>query len=225
MCPALVSEPCRRRSPLAGSEGISPRGFSRWRGCAKRVQSPSAAPLVTATVHGTPGQAWSAATSGRRRPGWLQPLAAVGGLGDRADVCLETDGSRRGGTDHFREPPHGGRPPGGPARIAAILAQENRVAAKRGGLELADGLFTRPTHRTDGVVLDRRARGGGEIPRAPRPRQLPGGTPVRCPAGARFWGHERGGHDPTGVACVRQVPGAPIAAWSRFIDQDPGVGC
>ena len=48
--PALVMAPCRRRSPLESSEGISPKNFMRGLGLSKRVRSPSSAPVVTATV-------------------------------------------------------------------------------------------------------------------------------------------------------------------------------
>jgi hypothetical protein len=41
----------------------------RWRGLSKRVRSPRAATVVTATVHCTPRRAWSAATTGGTRQG------------------------------------------------------------------------------------------------------------------------------------------------------------
>jgi hypothetical protein len=105
-----------------------------------------------------------------RLQSWLQSLEAVGVLIDRADVFLENELLRWGGTDHFREPPQVGRVPGGPARRADILSQEKRFEAKLGGLAIADGIFTRTTQITDGFVLDRGDLDGGEIPRAHQPR-------------------------------------------------------
>ena len=55
--PALVIDPCRRRSPLEYSEGISPRYFISCLGFSKRVRSPSSATMVTATVNCTPRRA------------------------------------------------------------------------------------------------------------------------------------------------------------------------
>jgi hypothetical protein len=74
----------------------------------------------------------------------LQSLEAVGVLVDRADVFLVNDLLRRGGTDHFREPPQMGWAPGGPARIADIVAEQKGFEPELGGLEIADGIFTGP---------------------------------------------------------------------------------
>jgi hypothetical protein len=117
-----------------------------------------------------------------------------------------------------------GWPPGGPTRIADILAQENRFEAKLGGLEITEGIVTRPTQLTDGVVLDRGDLDGGEIPRAHQPRQWPRVTPVSVQAVARVLGHEGRSDDPAAMAWFRQIAREPGPTGSRFIDDDQGLG-
>jgi hypothetical protein len=50
---------------------------------------------------------------------------------------LEDDLLSGWGTDDFREPSEVGRLPGGPAVIAAILAQQEGLQAVLGGLEIS----------------------------------------------------------------------------------------
>ena len=65
--PVFVMPPGRRRAPVAYAAGVKPRECMSCLGVANRVRSPRAAPVVTATVHGTPRRAWSAATTGASR--------------------------------------------------------------------------------------------------------------------------------------------------------------
>lgn len=95
--------------------------------------------------------------------GLLEALEALGVCRHGSDVFLEHELLGRGRTDHLTEPPQGGQAPGGPAHIADILAQENRFEAKRGGLEITEGICTRPTQIPDRLVLDRRDVAGGEL--------------------------------------------------------------
>ena len=55
----------------------------------QRVRSPSAATVVTATVHGTPRQAWSASTTGCKRQVCTCSRSACSRRGKRA-VCSVT---------------------------------------------------------------------------------------------------------------------------------------
>jgi hypothetical protein len=87
--PALGIVPCRRRSPLAYSEGIRPSYFISWRGVSTRVRSPSSATRVTATVHWTPRKACSASTSGCRRQVFTGSCSACASRGRRS-VCSLT---------------------------------------------------------------------------------------------------------------------------------------
>ena len=84
---------------------------------------------------------------------WPEALEPFGVLLDRAGPVLEDDLWRWGGADHFGEPPHMGRAPGRPTRIADIEAEHKGFATKRGGLEIGDG-----------VVFHSRDRDGGEVP-------------------------------------------------------------
>ena len=67
LLPVCVMPPCRRRSPVEYAEGVKPRECMSCLGLSKRVRSPRAATVVTATVHGTPRRAWSASTTGASR--------------------------------------------------------------------------------------------------------------------------------------------------------------
>src|SRR5262245_26139115 len=65
--PALVIDPCWRRSPEEYSEGTNPKNFMSSLGVSKRVRSPISATMVTATVNCTPRKAWRASTTGCKR--------------------------------------------------------------------------------------------------------------------------------------------------------------
>jgi hypothetical protein len=67
----------------------------------------------------------------------FQPLESLAVFGDRSDVCLEDDLLSGCGTDDFKELSEVGRLPGGPAVIAAILAQQEGLQAVLGGLEIS----------------------------------------------------------------------------------------
>ena len=125
-------------------------------------------------------------------PFLLQTRQAVGLFIDRPDVFLEDDRWRRGGTDHFGEPPQMGRAPGGPARLPAILPQEEGFETKRGGLAVPKSIFAGAGagEIAPGVVLDRGAIHSGESPRAHQPRPWPRVTTVGVHAVARFLGKE-----------------------------------
>jgi hypothetical protein len=154
----------------------------------------------------------------------LQSVEAFGVLVDRADVFLENDWLRWGGTDHFREPPQVGRPPGGPARIADILAQGQRFEAKLGGLEIADGIFTRTTQITDGFVFDRGDIDGGHITRAHQPSPWHGVAAVGFHPVARLFRNQGGGDDPAAMSFWGQSAREPGATRSCFIDKDEVFG-
>jgi hypothetical protein len=53
----------------------------------------------------------------------FETLEPCGVFGDRSDIGLEDDWLSGCGTDDLCEPPEMGRAPGGPARLADILAQ------------------------------------------------------------------------------------------------------
>jgi hypothetical protein len=78
---------------------------------------------------------------------------ACGGLVDRSDLCLQDDWLCRGGADPLAEPSQVRRAPRGLARIADIVAEPEGVETTRGGLEVTDGLLTRPGELTQGFVF------------------------------------------------------------------------
>jgi hypothetical protein len=93
----------------------------------------------------------------------LQALQAFGLLMDRAHLCLEDDLLRGGGTDHFGAPAQMGWAPGSPACIATSVSEPEGLEPKLGGLESADGIFTRAGEVTDGLVFHVGHRDGGEV--------------------------------------------------------------
>jgi hypothetical protein len=96
-------------------------------------------------------------------PCLLQVLEAYGVLSDRADVCLEDDRWRRGGTDDFGEPPQMRRTPSGVARSADIVPEHKGFETELGSLESTDGIFTSPAQISDGSVFHPGDIDGGEI--------------------------------------------------------------
>jgi hypothetical protein len=138
----------------------------------------------------------------------------------RPDIFLEDELLRRGRTDDFREPAPGGRPPGGLARIAAILPEQTRVEPELGGLEIPDSIFTRPAQLAEGFVCDLGNIDGREVPRAHESRQLDGVTTVGFDPGARRFRTQRRGDDPARLSCFTQVAIEPIPARAGFIDKD-----
>jgi hypothetical protein len=53
--------------PTGRFRGCQPELMHELSGCSQRVRAPSAATVVTATVHGTPRRAWRASTTGAKR--------------------------------------------------------------------------------------------------------------------------------------------------------------
>jgi hypothetical protein len=110
--PAFVRDPCRRRSPLESAEGLTPKHGLRGRGCSTRLRSPSAATVVTVTVHGTPRSACRASTTGctRHEVTWScracsrRPTRAVWSV-TAGTSSGTTMGCAGGGTAHLGEPP------------------------------------------------------------------------------------------------------------------------
>ena len=94
----------------------------------------------------------------------FETLEAFGGLGDRADIFLEAELLSGGGTDDLGEPPQMSRAPRGVACIADIVSEQQGVEPELGGLEIADGSFTRAAEIPNGFIFDLGHIDGGEIP-------------------------------------------------------------
>jgi hypothetical protein len=101
----------------------------------------------------------------RRKAEWLfETSQAFSVLGHRSDIFLADDLLRRGRTDHFREPAQMGWTPGGLTRIADVMPQPKCFEPELGGLEIPDGVFTRPAQIADGFVFDLGNIDGSEVP-------------------------------------------------------------
>ena len=153
-----------------------------------------------------------------------ETLQAFGGLVHRPDICLEDDVRRRGGTDHFSEPAQVGWAPRGPPRIATIVSEEERVEPELGGLEVTDGIFTRPGEVAHGFIFDLGHIHRRESTGAHEPRQWHGITAVGVHAVTRFFRNQGGGHDPALRALWGQVAIAPGPTGPSFLDQDERRG-
>ena len=154
----------------------------------------------------------------------LQTLEPFSLCIERANGFLEDKLWRRGGTDHFREPPQMGRAPGGPAGVADVVSEQTGFEPQLGSLEIADGVFTRAGEVTDRLIFPLRDLDGGEVPRAHQAGQLDRVTAIGVHAVAGLFGNEGGGHHPAVVAFFPQITLEPGAPGPRLRDQDQVCG-
>ena len=76
---------------------------------------------------------------------------------------LERRCARPVGTDDFAQPSEVGWPPGGPARVAAVMPQQESVETPLGGLQIPEDIVTSAAQVTEGLICNRGDIGGGEI--------------------------------------------------------------
>jgi hypothetical protein len=114
----------------------------------------------------------------------------------------------------------GRRAPGGPARRADILPQEQRFQPTLGRLEIMDGIFTRSAQVPNRFIFHRRDIDRGQGPRAHPPGQLDRVTPVRFDPIAGLFGEQRGGHHPAALAFLGHITVAPVPTGPGLIDKD-----
>ena len=147
--------------------------------------------------------------------GLVQTPEALGVLRDGPDIVLQDALVRRGGADACREPPEVGRPPVGPARLAASLAEQEGRETALGILKVAEGIFARPGESTERFLVHGGDLHGGQGSRAGQAGPLPGVTAVRfdplpslcgpqrwchAPAVVGFWLQRRESQEPPGPA-------------------------
>lgn len=87
------------------------------------------------------------------------------------------------------------RVPGGPACVADIVSEQEGFETKRGGLEIADGIFARPGEIPNGFVFLLGNMNRGEISGAHRAGQLHRVTPVDFEAVAGPFRNQRRRHN------------------------------
>jgi hypothetical protein len=100
------------------------------------------------------------------------------------------------------------------------VPQEQGLAPNRGGLEIADGLCTRPAQVPNGCLVNRGDVDGGEGARAHQAGQLDGIPTVGVDAIPGLCGDSRGRHDPAPMACVAQRTGEPGPTGACRRDKD-----
>jgi hypothetical protein len=71
----------------------------------------------------------------------FETLEALGVVVDRTDIFLEDNLLRGCGTDDFGEPPQMGGVPGGPARVADIVSEQEGFEPEFRRLEITDGMY------------------------------------------------------------------------------------
>jgi hypothetical protein len=116
----------------------------------------------------------------RQAPRWGLGLAcmvetrqAFGVFVNRTDVCVKANMLSRGGTDDDRAP-------SGPAHVAAIVAEHDGFQTARGGLQIAEGVFTCPDEITKSFICHPRDIDHSEITRAGQAGQWHGISAVGC---------------------------------------------
>ena len=149
---------------------------------------------------------------------------AFGGRVDGPDVFLEDDVLRRGRTDDLREPSEVGRAPIGPARVPYSMPEQKGFEPKSRGLEIAEGICTRPAEVSDGFIFHLGHRDRGAIPRAGQTGQLHGLPAVGFDAVTGLFGNQRRRYHPAVVVFFREIPLEPVAAGAGFIDKDQMFG-
>ena len=112
------------------------------------------------------------------------------------------------------------RAPGGPAGIPDVLPQEKRFEAKLRGLEIVDGIFTRPAQVANGFILHLGHVDRGEVPRAHEAGQFDGVSPVGFDPIPGLFGDQGGNDDPADMAFLGEITVEPIATRASFIDKD-----
>ena len=89
-----------------------------------------------------------------------------------------------------------------------------------GGLEVTASVLPGAAEVAEGRVLDRRDLHGRESAGAPQPGELGGIAASGVDAVACFVRAQRGGHDPTGEVCLREITRTPVPAGASFVDKD-----
>jgi hypothetical protein len=154
----------------------------------------------------------------------VETLEAFGMLVDRAAIFLEDHWRRRGGTDDFGAPPPMGGVPGGPAGIAAIVAEPQGFETERGGLESLQGIFTGAGEISAGFIFDLGDRDCGEMPRASQAGQWHGVPAVGVDPITGLLGNQRRRHHPAVRALVRQLAVEPGATGAGVVDEEQMFG-
>jgi hypothetical protein len=110
------------------------------------------------------------------------------------------------------------------ACLAEIVSEPPGVETELSGLEIADGLVTRPAEVADGVIIHRGDLDGGASTRAPQAGQVDGVTTGSRDASAGLLGNQARGDDPAAVASVGEITREPVATRPCCRDKDPVLG-
>ena len=169
-----------------------------------RVRSPSAATMVTATVHWHAAQGLEGFDHRVEAPALpvllacvFETLEAFGVFGDGTDICLKDDGLRRCRADALPRATGDGPGSSWPGRGADIVSEQEGLQTKLGVFEITEGIFTGPGEVAHGFVFDLGDIDRGEITRASQAGQLHGVPAVGFDAVTGFFGNAVRGPRPS----------------------------
>ena len=137
-----------------------------------------------------------------------------------ADVRLHDQLRRRRGTDHVRQPAPRRGPPGGTARIPALLSPQDGLPAGRGGLAIPDGILPGAAAGADRLGLDCRAIDSRQLAGAPESGPLGRLASIGVDAVAGLLRDPSRGHDPAEPCFLGAIARQPGPAGSSGVDQD-----
>jgi hypothetical protein len=100
------------------------------------------------------------------------------------------------------------------------VPQEKGFEPKLRGLQIVDGIFTRPAQVPNGCILNRWDIDRGKVTRAHQSSQFDGVTTVSFDPIPRLFGEQGGSDDPADLAFFGQIAVEPIATRPSFIYKD-----
>ena len=109
--------------------------------------------------------------------------------------------------------------PVGAPRIADVVAEQQRLEAEAGVVEIPQGVFAGPREIADRLVGDLGHVDGGEIPGTGEASQGQGIALVGLDAVTRLAGDQRGGDDEARQPLAGQVAVQPVATGPRLVDE------
>jgi hypothetical protein len=141
-------------------------------------------------------------------------------LRDGTEVFLEDDLLSGRRADDLRKPPEVNLIPVGPACVADVETQEERLESEPGGLQVAGGILTGTAEITDGFVFDPGNIDRGEIAGPHETSQLDSIAAVSldsisCPPWDERWCDHQALE-----ALLGEVPIESVAAGASFVGED-----
>jgi hypothetical protein len=155
----------------------------------------------------------------------LQARTTGGVCGACLDVGLQDDRLGRWRPDDRAEPAEVRRAPGGLARRAALVPQEQRFQPNLGGLASPEDICTGAAEGAPRCLLDRRDSDRGQVPRAPQAGQRARVTTGGCAPSAGLLRAPCGGYPPAALALCGPRAGEPVSTGTGLSDKNALRAC